>query len=119
MSEVRGFLCQGTIRVHEEDGLELFWATKIGGPSHGFDVEGQCFLDGNYFRYSSSNFLQKTKDTGREIPRSLSKIEQGYTSLYTALRAFTDSDCRFCLKSAMSIPVFEFAQAIATLIVLA
>eukprot|EP00435_Cladocopium_sp_Y103_P000301 s2757_g1.t1 len=33
-----------TIRVHEEDGLELFWATKIGGPSHGFDVEGQCHL---------------------------------------------------------------------------
>ena len=30
--------------VHEEDGLELFWATKIGGPSHGFDVEGQCHL---------------------------------------------------------------------------
>jgi len=33
-----------TIRVHEEDGLDLFWATKIGGPSHGFDVEGQCHL---------------------------------------------------------------------------
>merc|ERR550525_1122045 len=24
--------------------LGLFWATKIGGPSHGFDIEGQCLL---------------------------------------------------------------------------
>ena len=24
--------------------LGLFWATKIGGPSHGFDFEGQCLL---------------------------------------------------------------------------
>lgn len=24
--------------------LDLFWATKIGGPSHGFDYEGQCLL---------------------------------------------------------------------------
>lgn len=36
----------GGIRSHEcEDGeLGLFWATKIGGPSHGFDFEGQCNL---------------------------------------------------------------------------
>ena len=27
-----------------EGGLGLFWATKIGGPSHGFDYEGQCLL---------------------------------------------------------------------------
>ena len=24
--------------------LGFFWATKIGGPSHGFDLEGQCLL---------------------------------------------------------------------------
>jgi len=24
--------------------LDYFWATKIGGPSHGFDIEGQCLL---------------------------------------------------------------------------
>lgn len=32
--------------VHEDAPGELgfFWATKIGGPSHGFDVEGQCLL---------------------------------------------------------------------------
>jgi len=34
------------LRTHEDaDGeLGLFWATKIGGPSHGFDFEGQCLL---------------------------------------------------------------------------
>ena len=34
------------VTTHEtEPGeLGLFWATKIGGPSHGFDVEGQCLL---------------------------------------------------------------------------
>lgn len=32
--------------VHEDapGELGLFWATKIGGPSHGFDYEGQCLL---------------------------------------------------------------------------
>lgn len=32
--------------VHEDGPGELgfFWATKIGGPSHGFDIEGQCLL---------------------------------------------------------------------------
>ena len=32
--------------THEdaEGELGLFWATKIGGPSHGFDLEGQCLL---------------------------------------------------------------------------
>jgi hypothetical protein len=32
--------------VHEDATGELgfFWATKIGGPSHGFDIEGQCLL---------------------------------------------------------------------------
>lgn len=36
----------GGLRTHEdEEGeLGLFWATKIGGPSHGFDYEGQCHL---------------------------------------------------------------------------
>ena len=24
--------------------LGFWWATKIGGPSHGFDLEGQCLL---------------------------------------------------------------------------
>lgn len=34
------------IVVHEDapGELGLFWATKIGGPSHGFDFEGQCLL---------------------------------------------------------------------------
>lgn len=34
------------IVVHEDEPGELgfFWATKIGGPSHGFDLEGQCLL---------------------------------------------------------------------------
>eukprot|EP00931_Biecheleriopsis_adriatica_P038739 TRINITY_DN2214_c0_g1_i3.p1 TRINITY_DN2214_c0_g1~~TRINITY_DN2214_c0_g1_i3.p1 ORF type:complete len:700 (-),score=141.81 TRINITY_DN2214_c0_g1_i3:108-2207(-) len=37
---------EGMVRTHEcEVGdLGLFWATKIGGPSHGFDFEGQCLL---------------------------------------------------------------------------
>ena len=30
------------VRVQGE--LGFFWATKIGGPSHGFDLEGQCLL---------------------------------------------------------------------------
>lgn len=36
----------GTIKIHEDEDNELglFWATKIGGPSHGFDVEAQCHL---------------------------------------------------------------------------
>eukprot|EP00931_Biecheleriopsis_adriatica_P006461 TRINITY_DN10785_c0_g1_i3.p1 TRINITY_DN10785_c0_g1~~TRINITY_DN10785_c0_g1_i3.p1 ORF type:complete len:480 (-),score=100.06 TRINITY_DN10785_c0_g1_i3:27-1466(-) len=36
----------GDIVVHEDGPGELgfFWATKIGGPSHGFDIEGQCLL---------------------------------------------------------------------------
>ena len=31
------------LTTHEDDWEELgfFWATKIGGPSHGFDIEGQ------------------------------------------------------------------------------
>jgi len=34
------------LRTHEDGPGELgfFWATKIGGPSHGFDFEGQCIL---------------------------------------------------------------------------
>mmetsp|Transcript_92791 Transcript_92791/g.271624 ORF Transcript_92791/g.271624 Transcript_92791/m.271624 type:complete len:445 (-) Transcript_92791:213-1547(-) len=36
------------IRVHEgrpeAQELDFFWATKIGGPSHGFDYESQCLL---------------------------------------------------------------------------
>lgn len=36
----------GPLVVHEDeqDELGFFWATKIGGPSHGFDIEGQCLL---------------------------------------------------------------------------
>ncbi|KAL1520740.1 hypothetical protein AB1Y20_022308 [Prymnesium parvum] len=35
-----------SLETHEDRKGELgfFWATKIGGPSHGFDVEGQCLL---------------------------------------------------------------------------
>lgn len=34
------------LNTHEdvEGELGFFWATKIGGPSHGFDFEGQCHL---------------------------------------------------------------------------
>ena len=34
------------VTTHEDATGELgfFWATKIGGPSHGFDIEGQCLL---------------------------------------------------------------------------
>uniref|UniRef100_A0A7S4W576 Uncharacterized protein n=2 Tax=Alexandrium monilatum TaxID=311494 RepID=A0A7S4W576_9DINO len=34
------------VRTHEDAPGELgfFWATKIGGPSHGFDYESQCIL---------------------------------------------------------------------------
>ena len=34
------------VTTHEDAPGELgfFWATKIGGPSHGFDLEGQCLL---------------------------------------------------------------------------
>jgi len=37
---------EGGLRTHEDQPgeLGLFWATKIGGPSHGFDFEGQCHL---------------------------------------------------------------------------
>jgi hypothetical protein len=37
---------QSGLRTHEdsESELGLFWATKIGGPSHGFDFEPQCLL---------------------------------------------------------------------------
>jgi hypothetical protein len=33
-----------TLKTREEDGLDLFWVTKIGGPSHGFDYGGECLL---------------------------------------------------------------------------
>lgn len=32
------------LKTREEDGLDLFWVTKIGGPSHGFDYGGECLL---------------------------------------------------------------------------
>jgi len=34
------------VRTHEDSENELgfFWATKIGGPSHGFDFEAQCLM---------------------------------------------------------------------------
>ncbi|CAE8703503.1 unnamed protein product [Polarella glacialis] len=37
---------EGGLVTHEDDDSELgfFWATKIGGPSHGFDYEAQCLL---------------------------------------------------------------------------
>jgi len=37
---------KGGIKTHEDAHGELgfFWATKIGGPSHGFDYEAQCLL---------------------------------------------------------------------------
>ncbi len=31
-------------KTREEDDLELLWVTKIGGPSHGFDVGSKCLL---------------------------------------------------------------------------
>ena len=34
----------GQLKTREEDGLDLFWITKIGGPSHGFDYGGHCLL---------------------------------------------------------------------------
>ena len=36
----------GKLKTHEDTAGELgfFWATKIGGPSHGFDYESQCIL---------------------------------------------------------------------------
>uniref|UniRef100_A0A7S2FKV9 Uncharacterized protein n=1 Tax=Haptolina brevifila TaxID=156173 RepID=A0A7S2FKV9_9EUKA len=36
----------GDLLIHEDTEGELgfWWATKIGGPSHGFDLEGQCLL---------------------------------------------------------------------------
>jgi len=36
----------GRLTLHEDapGELGLFWATKIGGPSHGFDFGGQCLL---------------------------------------------------------------------------
>lgn len=36
----------GGLCTHEDNSgeLGLFWATKIGGPSHGFDYEGHCVL---------------------------------------------------------------------------
>lgn len=33
-----------TLRSREERGFGLAWATKIGGPSHGFDMLSQCLL---------------------------------------------------------------------------
>ena len=37
---------RGGLKTHEDAPGELgfFWATKIGGPSHGFDYESQCIL---------------------------------------------------------------------------
>jgi hypothetical protein len=32
------------LKTREEDGPELLWVTKIGGPSHGFDVGPNCLL---------------------------------------------------------------------------
>lgn len=32
------------LTAREEDGLDLLWLTKIGGPSHGFDYGGECLL---------------------------------------------------------------------------
>jgi hypothetical protein len=34
----------GALKTREEDGPELLWVTKIGGPSHGFDVGPNCLL---------------------------------------------------------------------------
>jgi hypothetical protein len=33
-----------TLRTREETGLDLLWFTKVGGPSHGFDMISQCLL---------------------------------------------------------------------------
>jgi hypothetical protein len=32
------------LSTHDEQGAGLFWVTKIGGPSHGFDMLSQCLL---------------------------------------------------------------------------
>ena len=34
----------GKLTTREEDGVDLLWLTKIGGPSHGFDFGGHCLL---------------------------------------------------------------------------
>lgn len=34
----------GKLKTREEDGVELLWVTKIGGPSHGFDYGPHCLL---------------------------------------------------------------------------
>lgn len=33
-----------TLTTREEGGLDTFWITKIGGPSHGFDMSTHCLL---------------------------------------------------------------------------
>jgi hypothetical protein len=46
MKEATSMVHAGGLQTHEDEQGELgfFWATKIGGPSHGFDFEGQCLL---------------------------------------------------------------------------
>ena len=34
----------GHLKTREEDGIDLLWVTKIGGPSHGFDYGPHCLL---------------------------------------------------------------------------
>lgn len=34
----------GKLKTREEDGVDLLWLTKIGGPSHGFDYGGHCLM---------------------------------------------------------------------------
>jgi hypothetical protein len=42
--EPTSFVHVGGLKTREDGDLGLFWATKIGGPSHGFDIGGQCLL---------------------------------------------------------------------------
>lgn len=46
MEEPTTIVHAGGLKTHEdaEGELGFFWSTKIGGPSHGFDYEGQCIL---------------------------------------------------------------------------
>lgn len=44
VSIVRANARGGQLKTKEETGLDVFWVTKIGGPSHGFDYGPHCLM---------------------------------------------------------------------------
>jgi hypothetical protein len=102
-----------TLSTHNVRGFERFWATKVGGPSHGFDsFASQCWLA---LATNPRNDIIAVDDPrwGNVASRSYSRVLRNETMGHTCMMLEgTQTDFpyrRFGLESAMEAAVLKHA----------